>query len=643
MSTPRTTKRIQDAFSLARHNRYDALKELMSDELNPLHPDQSDKKGNTILLVACQNGLKRIVKLSLKMGADINATNNAGNTALHFCYMYGFGSNLAGYLIEKGADDGIRNLRGKVCYEVNMKPGGGSGATTPDDGEENLSFSPSKIARENFTFEEIPEEVAPEGGGWESDYLEQYVDGGYESNEVWGGEVSGGEIQGQGQGQGYGGDYYGNDDNFWSEGGGLGREQKEEGGSHYTDEEGRQCFVDEYGSHYYWDTEGGSGWIPFNVGDDVAEEKLSELDISGLSLGEGEDKEGGVEEDGEPKTWAEARPNENLYKQKFKVSKTRRKPPAEKKKRQPPKPPGEGRKEGGEGKEESDSGSSSGINVDGKTLKNPQMALMEACAGQNMRMIRALLENPLLSRRDIHAALLNATAKGGFEIVKLLVGKASKSSVGGCLLIACKLAHVNLIKLLIPLVQTAAISRAVVACSTTGQTSLLNLFFGGKSEGTFDIHEVQRILMACASKNMWEALKVIVPLINREYDGGDDVKGLSRAYKQALTSAAAKGHLKIAGVLVDFVLTDDLQSVLSLAAGKGDVKMVGVILDALKRDRGKMAEGFYEICCRHACEVARGKGKLEVVGVLTGEMGGMEKKGSYSAKELMRARGGGGG
>ena len=197
-----------------------------------------------------------------------------------------------------------------------------------------------------------------------------------------------------------------------------------------------------------------------------------------------------------------------------------------------------------------------------------------------------------------------------------------------------------MIKLLIPLVQTSAISRAIVACSTTGQTSLLNIFFGGKSEGTFDVHEVQRILMACASKDMHEPLKVIVPLINREYDA--DAAGFSRAYKQALTSAAAKGHFKIAEILVDFVLTDDLQNVLSLAAGKGDLKMVNIILDALKRDRAKMVEGFYEASCRHACEVARGKGKLEVVALLTGEMGGMEKKGSYSAKELqnIRKRGG---
>jgi hypothetical protein len=190
MATPRTTKRIHDAFSLARHNRYADLSDIMGSSEHPFHPDTSDSKGNSILLVACQNGLKRILKLALKMGADPDHRNDAGNTALHFCFMYGFGSTLGAYLKEKGADDSLRNHRGHTCYDVTMRPGAsGSGATTPDN---DMSFeSPSKqpdfggIEEEEYGEEEVGEyqegevqfgdcgAVEPTGEGWESDYLNE--------------------------------------------------------------------------------------------------------------------------------------------------------------------------------------------------------------------------------------------------------------------------------------------------------------------------------------------------------------------------------------------------------------------------------------------------------------------------------------
>ena len=40
-----------DVFSLARHNRYDALKALLVNR--EVDPDVRDGKGNTLLLVAC--------------------------------------------------------------------------------------------------------------------------------------------------------------------------------------------------------------------------------------------------------------------------------------------------------------------------------------------------------------------------------------------------------------------------------------------------------------------------------------------------------------------------------------------------------------------------------------------------------------
>ncbi|KUF90950.1 Histone-lysine N-methyltransferase [Phytophthora nicotianae] len=102
-----------DLFSAARHNHYDSVI-YMLDQGVPVN--SRDAFGNTLLTIACQNGLKRITKLALRRGANINSQNNRGNTALHFCFAYGYGDSLGAYLISKGADTTIENDDGMVCY-----------------------------------------------------------------------------------------------------------------------------------------------------------------------------------------------------------------------------------------------------------------------------------------------------------------------------------------------------------------------------------------------------------------------------------------------------------------------------------------------------------------------------------------------
>lgn len=75
-----------DPFSLCRHNRVQQLKEL----LPSIDIEIRDPKGNTLLLIACQNGLKKIAKICIKAGSNIDAINLMGNTALHFSFMYVF-------------------------------------------------------------------------------------------------------------------------------------------------------------------------------------------------------------------------------------------------------------------------------------------------------------------------------------------------------------------------------------------------------------------------------------------------------------------------------------------------------------------------------------------------------------------------
>ena len=80
--------------------------------------DVRDNFGNTALIVACQNGHKRALKAVLRRGADPNAINARGNTALHYCYAFGYGGTLGRYLMEKGADSSIRNRSGMVSLSL---------------------------------------------------------------------------------------------------------------------------------------------------------------------------------------------------------------------------------------------------------------------------------------------------------------------------------------------------------------------------------------------------------------------------------------------------------------------------------------------------------------------------------------------
>lgn len=107
-------KDVEDIFSYARHGRVEAIEKLL-DRGIPINV--RDMYGNTLLVIACQNGNKRIAKSVLRRGADINARNHKGNTPLHYCYTYGYGDTLGQYLIKKGADPSLRNNAGRPVME----------------------------------------------------------------------------------------------------------------------------------------------------------------------------------------------------------------------------------------------------------------------------------------------------------------------------------------------------------------------------------------------------------------------------------------------------------------------------------------------------------------------------------------------
>jgi ankyrin repeat protein len=82
---------VQELFSYARHSRLDKLRSVLEE----VDADTRDFAGNTVLIVAGQNGLKNVSKCAMRKGCDLNAQNNLGNTALHFCFAYGYAGDHA--------------------------------------------------------------------------------------------------------------------------------------------------------------------------------------------------------------------------------------------------------------------------------------------------------------------------------------------------------------------------------------------------------------------------------------------------------------------------------------------------------------------------------------------------------------------
>lgn len=100
-------------FSAARHGRFAEVEDALCAGFSA---DYADSYGNTIFHIACQNGKKRVAKLVIKYGGNLNVQNLKGNTGLHFLFAYGY-PDIAEYFITKGADEHIQNELGNEARE----------------------------------------------------------------------------------------------------------------------------------------------------------------------------------------------------------------------------------------------------------------------------------------------------------------------------------------------------------------------------------------------------------------------------------------------------------------------------------------------------------------------------------------------
>jgi ankyrin repeat protein len=105
---------LDTVFSQARNGRLKRLEESLN---AGFEIDTEDEKGNTLLIIASQNRMKRMIELLLTRNANINHQNSQGCTALHYAMVYDTEGEIGEFLISKGADDSIENKDGLSCYD----------------------------------------------------------------------------------------------------------------------------------------------------------------------------------------------------------------------------------------------------------------------------------------------------------------------------------------------------------------------------------------------------------------------------------------------------------------------------------------------------------------------------------------------
>jgi ankyrin repeat protein len=77
--------------------------------------DSADAKdGNTALHYASENGHFEVVRLLTEKGANINLTNECGETPSHLAIAYGHSLQVLQFLAEKGADLTKTNEKGEI-------------------------------------------------------------------------------------------------------------------------------------------------------------------------------------------------------------------------------------------------------------------------------------------------------------------------------------------------------------------------------------------------------------------------------------------------------------------------------------------------------------------------------------------------
>mmetsp|Transcript_897 Transcript_897/g.1153 ORF Transcript_897/g.1153 Transcript_897/m.1153 type:complete len:638 (+) Transcript_897:19-1932(+) len=514
-----------DVFSMARNNRYEELKKTINGGNFPI--DTTDAHGNTLLLVACQNGLKRVVKLALRSGADINIQNNSGNTALHFCYLFGFGQALGKFLIEQGADETLLNHRQHLPHQSGLS---GFGSLPPlrtggaCDNNNNIS---------NDQDSEIVEEYFDDYEGTDN-YTTSYssTPGNSRSTPIF-------------ENSGYSYNDY-NENYEYQEG--------EEGGGDYSNWNNQETSSQSnYSDNYSLTTPNNKFKVstcfrsppPSNKSKTFSSSERNSVGMNQTGINNDNLKSPvPIVKKSTNRRPPPTTPHPDVL-QARRTPVTIKKPPPtpsheiepfDKKPKQhvetAPKLPSSTSASASTStcssslvlkmppKVSSSSSSSSTTTSKPLTDIGPPLALMEAMASSDYTALARAVQ--FASDKDIHAALLNGCARGNLKAVNILLSKSPEEG----------------------LIQGAFI------CARNGHIDILKVIL----EITNDIRTLDNSLVQASNKGHVQIIEYIVSLR----------KASSESLKRALLSAARKNHYKVIELLIPVVIWDDRKDALVL-------------------------------------------------------------------------------
>ena len=105
---------VDDFFDEVQKGRLRSLQESVN---NGFDVNLTNGNGDTPLMIAILHGNRKLIDFLVHKGANVNHVNINGNSALHFALAYDKTGQIGEYLIEKGADDSIKNSNVLTPYE----------------------------------------------------------------------------------------------------------------------------------------------------------------------------------------------------------------------------------------------------------------------------------------------------------------------------------------------------------------------------------------------------------------------------------------------------------------------------------------------------------------------------------------------
>ena len=112
-----------ELFKLAIEGKNKGFEKLYEKNKNYIDVNQEILNGNTLLILCAREGNYHITKFLCEEKADVNKTNNNGNTGLHYAIGKQFYA-IADILARYGAREDIKNIKGLTpweCIEHNIE------------------------------------------------------------------------------------------------------------------------------------------------------------------------------------------------------------------------------------------------------------------------------------------------------------------------------------------------------------------------------------------------------------------------------------------------------------------------------------------------------------------------------------------